>query len=784
MFKKYLKVKWKIHVPMIIAGFAAFLLTHLTIPDRMEKYNYSSITNVANLRVQNIANTIDKYLNNKIAIIEATAKHIEKLDQNDLKNIKYTLLMAKESGKFASTYVGYANDGSMLRWSGRNTTPQDSGYDPRSRPWFKNAVSKNSGITKAYIDSSTKKLTISVFSAVKQNGKIIGVVSSDIFLDEIIHTITSFKGRNKAFINSIYMVDKNSKVVISKHKEFLGKELKYIPKNIKKTVIFEIVKKKKDLLVAVAPVTSAPWLVGIEIDKEKSFKEGNDLIDLQSDIGIYGTIITLLITYYIVTYLLTALDKINSGLVQFFEYVQGNKDSFELIVIDSYIKDEFTSMAELINDNIRKTQIAIEADRKFIDEVTVVTKQITAGNFSQSIKSIPNNSSLKDLKLILENLLSGLREQFADITDIFSQFSNGDFKVEYTKDASGEFEKIKSSINHLAFSLQSFQSAIDNAVENIKKGDFSSEIPLDEYQGDMKELVLGLNSIMEHLKITFKDINNGVIALSEGDFTAKLNSEYEGEYLVMKDAINTSFEKLSDIIKSVNSSSSSISNSLKLSATTTQSISSSSEQQTQSVENMQKSIHDIASTINHNLTSTTQTVNMAEDVSGMAKQGKEAVDETLKVMNDVVEKTSLIEDIAYQTNLLALNAAIEAARAGQAGKGFAVVAVEVRKLAERSQVAAMEITEITSTSLTQSQQAGKLMSDILPKIEQTTKLISDIEQSSKDQNETMKEINSSVEDLTSKIKTNTSDVKNLEKQASTMNDESSELLSKMRYFKV
>jgi len=474
----------------------------------------------------------------------------------------------------------------------------------------------------------------------------------------------------------------------------------------------------------------------------------------------------------------------SNGLTKFFEYVRGQDDDFRPIIINSSIKDEFTDMAHLINKNIETSKVSIEQDRNFIKEVTLISKELANGNFKQQFTINPDNESLQELKQILENLSLGLHSEFNEITQVFTRFAQGDFHVQYEKEVSGEFNKIKTSINTLGSSLVSFQNAIDNAVLNIKKGDFTSKIPLDNYEGDMKELVMGLNSIVENLSVTFKDINNAVLALSEGNFTQELDQKYDGEYLVMKNAINNSFIKLADVIKNVNKSSNIISDSLTQSAITTSSLSNSSEEQSLSVIQMLESIQDIATTINNNLTNTTDTVRVAKDVSNMAVEGQDAVNETLEVMNKVVEKTGLIEDIAYQTNLLALNAAIEAARAGQAGKGFAVVAVEVRKLAERSQIAAMEITEITNTSLEQSQRAGKLMSDILPKIEKTTQLISDIEQSSRDQNTTMSEINCSVENLSQKIKTNTSDVKNLEQNALAINDESKQLLSKMQYFKV
>jgi methyl-accepting chemotaxis protein len=51
------------------------------------------------------------------------------------------------------------------------------------------------------------------------------------------------------------------------------------------------------------------------------------------------------------------------------------------------------------------------------------------------------------------------------------------------------------------------------------------------------------------------------------------------------------------------------------------------------------------------------------------------------MIQEIGNKTKIINDIVFQTKLLSFNASVEAARAGEQGKGFAVVASEVGSLA-------------------------------------------------------------------------------------------------------
>lgn len=76
----------------------------------------------------------------------------------------------------------------------------------------------------------------------------------------------------------------------------------------------------------------------------------------------------------------------------------------------------------------------------------------------------------------------------------------------------------------------------------------------------------------------------------------------------------------------------------------------------------------------------------------------EQMQEVVQIINQISDKTGVIDDIVFQTKLLSFNASVEAARAGEAGKGFAVVAEEVGNLAQMSGGASIEISSIVSNS--------------------------------------------------------------------------------------
>lgn len=145
-------------------------------------------------------------------------------------------------------------------------------------------------------------------------------------------------------------------------------------------------------------------------------------------------------------------------------------------------------------------------------------------------------------------------------------------------------------------------------------------------------------------------------------------------------------------------------------------------------------IEEMSGSIAQNTDNAAQTERIAQQTARDAERAGEVVRRAVLAMHEIVERTTVVEEIARQTNLLALNAGVEAAQAGVHGRGFAVVAMEVRKLAERCQKAANDITAISSKSVESAEEAGSTLDAVVPSIKKTAALVQEIAAATTEQN--------------------------------------------------
>ena len=321
-------------------------------------------------------------------------------------------------------------------------------------------------------------------------------------------------------------------------------------------------------------------------------------------------------------------------------------------------------------------------------------------------------------------------------------------------------------------------------VDAASNGEFGQRIDEDDKTGFFKSLSVGLNKMLDSTESSINEVVQVMRCLAQGDLSKKIQSDYRGVYAQLKDDVNTTVDRLTDVLSTAHANSDNTVKTANEVSDAAQHLSDGSTRQSQSLDEISSAMEQISANIRQSADNATLTEQIAQQAAADAQESGNTVNQAVKAMKDIADKVSIVEDIARQTNLLALNAAIEAARAGEHGKGFAVVASEVRKLAERSQKSAAEIGELSSSTMMVAEQAGDRLSTLVPDIQKTAELVQEISVASREQDIGADEINRSLQQLDMAVKQSHETTQTLSQSALQLSAQADEQREVMGFFKL
>ncbi len=298
----------------------------------------------------------------------------------------------------------------------------------------------------------------------------------------------------------------------------------------------------------------------------------------------------------------------------------------------------------------------------------------------------------------------------------------------------------------------------------VSTGDFSRTI-VHSRKDEAGSLLDALNKMSNQLKVTFQEMANGIVNLSDESSRLAKVSEEMGD---QAESSSMKAKSVSVAIEEMTTNLTAVAAAMEQSATNTSMVAAATEE-------MSSTITEISGNADKART-------IAAGAVQQAASATSSMDNLGKAARDISQVTETITEISEQTNLLALNATIEAARAGEAGKGFAVVANEIKELAKQTAIATMDIkAKIEDVQKTTNFTVGQIdaishviseinniVNEMATAVEEQSSATSEITTNVNQASQGIQEVNENVSQITTVSQSITADIAGVNESSATM----------------
>jgi methyl-accepting chemotaxis protein len=454
-----------------------------------------------------------------------------------------------------------------------------------------------------------------------------------------------------------------------------------------------------------------------------------------------------------------------------------------------------------------------------LNKVLEMAKELAKGH----LKARSNVDSIDEVGLMAKTI-DGMAQSLDEFATKLTNIANGDVSV--TSKAFDSEDALAPALNAISSSLKDLIEQVNNLIEAALNGELAKRADENQFKGGYKEIIHGMNSTLDVMIKPIHESRNVLEKMALGDLTVRMVGDYNGDFSIMKNSINSLGESFSNAISDVTDSVQATASASTQISTSSEEMASGAQEQSSQTSEVAAAIEEMTRTILETTKNASTASENAKNAGQIAQEGGKVVDDTIQGMvriADVVSKAAntvkqlgkssnqigeiiqVIDDIADQTNLLALNAAIEAARAGEMGRGFAVVADEVRKLAERTTKATKEIagmikqiqkdtayavdsieagTEEVMKGTDMANKAGNSLKEI---IKASNKVVDDVNQvagASEEQSSTAEQISKSIEAISNVSNESATGVQMIAKSAEDLNKLTENLQNLISKFKI
>lgn len=287
------------------------------------------------------------------------------------------LTLVRRAGHFDLVYVG-TEDGQMLMSQPEANLPSD--FDPRTRPWYMQAVEDNDlVVTPPYQDAGSGNLIMSIGLPMQSNTR--DVLASDLTLTAIIEQLLSAETR---WTSQLWILDEEQRVLVHEDPALVQQLFQEVMPGKALPAEGELVEldfQGQSWLASTITLPQAGWTFLLLMDSSEAYA---GLVSLAWQVGMLSLLVLLfcvILLYFLINYLTRPLKNLAYALQ---EISTGEADLTQRLQISS--ADEFGRMSQAFNQFVARLQQLLQQVQQLgqsLEKEAEATQSQVAENLEQ-----------------------------------------------------------------------------------------------------------------------------------------------------------------------------------------------------------------------------------------------------------------------------------------------------------------------------------------------------------------------------------------------------------------
>ncbi len=283
------------------------------------------------------------------------------------------------------------------------------------------------------------------------------------------------------------------------------------------------------------------------------------------------------------------------------------------------------------------------------------------------------------------------------------RISKGDIPPKITDAYNGDFNEIKNNLNQCIDAVNALVGDAGTLAKAAVEGRLATRADATRHQGDFRRIVQGVNDTLDSVIGPINEVQRVMAAMEDGDLTARISTDYQGDLQKLRNAVNNTATKLAQTVSEIGNNANTLASSSEELTSVSATMAAGSEQMTQqsntaaaateqasaNVKNMAAGVEQISANANtvasasEEVSANLNTVGAA--VEQMSSNMKVVANTSEKMTSAVNSVATAIEEMSVSLNEVSKSSGQAATVASKAAQSANNTAAIVDKLGESAQ---------------------------------------------------------------------------------------------------